>query len=53
MEFTATGKEAWVSARDDDRVVVYDSQTFERRAEIASKNPSGIFFTWRATRYGL
>ena len=53
MEFTATGEEAWVSARDDDRVVVYDTRSFERRAEIESKNPSGIFFTWRAARYGL
>jgi protein NirF len=53
MEFTANGREVWISARDDDRVVVYDSQSFERRGELASRNPSGIFFTWRAAKYGL
>ena len=53
MEFTASGDEAWISARDDDRVVVYDTRSFEQRAQIEAKNPSGIFFTWRTTRYGL
>ena len=53
MEFTARGDEIWISARDDDRLVVYDTATFQRRAELPAKAPSGIFFTWRAHRIGL
>jgi protein NirF len=53
MEFTARGDEVWISARDDDRLVVYDTATFVRRAELPAKSPSGIFFTWRAHRIGL
>ena len=53
MEFTARGDEIWISARDDDRLVVYDTASFQRRAELPAKAPSGIFFTWRAHRIGL
>lgn len=53
MEFTARGDEVWISARDDDRLVVYDTATFARRAELPAQSPSGIFFTWRAHRIGL
>jgi protein NirF len=53
MEFTARGKEVWISARDDDRVVVYDTEHFRRLAELPAKSPSGIFFTWRAQKIGL
>ena len=53
MEFTEHGDEVWISARDDQRVVVYDTASFERRADIAARDPSGIFFTWRAARMGL
>lgn len=53
MEFTARGDEVWISARDDDRLVVYDTASFERRAELPARSPSGIFFTWRAHRIGL
>jgi protein NirF len=53
MEFTAAGDEVWISARDDHRVVVYDTHRFERIGEIDARSPSGIFFTWRAARYGL
>jgi protein NirF len=53
MEFTARGDEVWISARDDDRVVVYDTASFVRRAELPATSPSGIFFTWRAHRIGL
>ena len=28
MEFTTTGNEVWISARDDNRIVVYDTSTF-------------------------
>jgi len=52
MEFTPRGHEAWVSARDSDRVYVYDTSTFSKKAEISALKPSGIFFTARATRIG-
>jgi protein NirF len=53
LEFTPRGEEVWISARDDDRVVVYDTATFERRAVLAADKPSGIFFTARAARLGF
>jgi protein NirF len=53
MEFTPKGNEAWVSCRDDDRVVVYDTETFAELARLKADKPSGIFFTARAHRLGL
>jgi len=53
MEFTPKGEEVWVSVRDDDKVVVYDTETFEEKARLAVDKPSGIFFTARAQRLGL
>jgi protein NirF len=52
MEFTPRGHEVWVSIRDSDQVVVYDTATFAKKAELTVKDPSGIFFTARATRIG-
>ena len=53
MEFTPRGEAAWISARDDNRVVIYDTATLERVSEIAAESPSGIFFTSRAGRIGF
>ena len=53
MEFEPRGEEVWLSVRDEDRVEVYDTQTFERKASMPAKKPSGIFFTARAHRIGL
>ncbi len=53
MEFAPRGESVWISARDDNRVVVYDTSSFERRAELPAKSPSGIFFTARAGRIGF
>ena len=53
MEFAPRGHEVWLSVRDDDRLVVYDTMTFESVAELAAQKPSGIFFTARAHRTGL
>jgi protein NirF len=53
MEFTPRGEEIWISARDDDRVRVYDTASFQLRAELPADKPSGIFFTARAHRIGL
>lgn len=52
MEFTPRGHEVWVSVRDSDRVHVYDTATFAKKAELRIEKPSGIFFTARATRIG-
>jgi protein NirF len=53
MEFTPRGEQIWVSVRDEDRVKIYDTETFEQLSELPSDKPSGIFFTPRAHRTGL
>jgi protein NirF len=53
MEFAPRGAEVWISARDDNKVVIYDTRSRMPVAEIAADSPSGIFFTARAHRTGL
>ncbi|MBX9811707.1 MAG: protein nirF [Burkholderiales bacterium] len=53
MEFTPRGEAVWISARDDDRVVVYDTANLVQVAEIPAEKPSGIFFSARAFRTGF
>ncbi len=53
MEFEPRGEEVWISVRDEDRVEIYDTRTFERKAFFPAKKPSGIFFTARAHKIGL
>jgi protein NirF len=53
MEFEPRGEEVWISVRDENRVEVYDTSTFERKASIPATKPSGIFLTARAHRIGL
>ena len=53
MEFTPRGEEVWISSRDDNRVVVVDTETLKTVATLASDGPSGIFFTSRAARTGF
>jgi len=53
MEFTPRGEQVWVSARDDDKVVIYDTASFEKVGEIVAQAPSGIFFASRAARIGF
>lgn len=53
MEFTPRGREVWVSVRDADKVMVYDTQTYKKIKEISAESPSGIFFTARAHKTGL
>lgn len=52
MEFTPHGENVWVSARDSDRLVIYDTASFQTVAELPSQRPSGIFFTPRAYKLG-
>lgn len=53
MEFTPRGESVWISARDDNRVVVYDTASFAQRVVLPAAAPSGIFFTTRAGRTGF
>lgn len=53
MEFTPRGENIWVSARDDNRVVIYDTNSFKEITRIPANKPSGIFFSSRAHKMGL
>jgi protein NirF len=53
MEFTPRGEAVWISARDDHRVSVIDTQSFATVAQLNVDSPSGIFFTARAARVGF
>ena len=53
LEFEPRGEEIWISVRDEDRVDVYDTQTFAHLTSIPANKPSGIFLTDRAFRIGL
>ena len=53
MEFTPRGERVWVSVRDENKVVVYDTATLQPVAELPVEKPSGIFLTARAHRTGL
>ena len=52
IEFSPRGEQAWVSARDSDRVTVYDTETLTPVSELPVDKPSGIFMTARAHRIG-
>lgn len=53
LEFTPRGEALWLSVRDSDKVLVYDTATYQPIATIPAEKPSGIFFTHRAHRIGL
>jgi len=53
LEFTPRGEAVWISARDDNRVVVYDTATLAPIDSLAAQSPSGIFFASRAARIGF
>lgn len=53
MEFTPRGERVWVSVRDQDQVLVYDTRSFAELKQLAARKPSGIFFTSRANKIGL
>jgi len=53
MEFTPRGESVWVSVRDTDSVLVYDTASLKQIAQLPVAKPSGIFFTARAHRTGL
>lgn len=51
--FTPKGEQVWLSARDSDRVVIYDTATATEVARLPATKPSGIFFTDRAHKMGM
>lgn len=53
MEFTPRGEAVWLSARDDNQVLVYDTESFQPKGSFPADSPSGIFFTSRAQRIGF
>ena len=53
MEFAPRGESVWLSARDDNKVVIIDTQRFTVQREIPAESPSGIFFSTRAARIGF
>ena len=53
MEFTPKGEAVWISARDDNKVVVYGTAKRDKLAELPAASPSGVFFTSRAFRTGF
>ena len=53
MEFTPRGEQVWLSVRDENRIEIYDSESFAKVGEIPADHPSGIFFSARAHRTGL
>lgn len=53
LEFTPRGEQAWISSRDDDVVVVYDTRSYAELARLRAAKPSGIFLSSRAARTGF
>lgn len=53
MEFAPRGEQVWISARDSDRVDVFETRGFSRIASIIAEKPSGILFAARANRVGF
>ena len=53
MEFLSKGQEVWMSSRDDNRVVIFDTATKQQIGGFDAASPSGIFFTTRAARTGF
>ncbi len=53
LEFTPRGDQVWISARDSDRVVVYDTARLSQIKAFEARTPSGIFTSARAARIGF
>ncbi|WP_223146637.1 cytochrome D1 domain-containing protein [Methylomonas albis] len=52
MEFSPRGEAVWLAVRDEDSVMVYDTETFAETARLPAYKPSGVFFSDRANRIG-
>jgi len=52
-QFTTKGNAVYISLMDEDRVVVYNPNTFEKIKEFPAKRPSGIFSAERGHKFGM
>lgn len=52
-QFTPKGDAVYLSVMGENKVSVYDADSFEVIAEIPAKKPSGIFCTDRTSKFGL
>ena len=53
LEFTPRGEQVWISSRDDDTVIVYDTASYAELARLPAEKPSGIFLAARAAMTGF
>ncbi|MCZ4280314.1 protein nirF [Kiloniella laminariae] len=53
MEFHPRGEIVWVSVRDENKIIAYNTETFDKLEELALESPSGIFLSARAHKPGL
>jgi protein NirF len=53
MEFSPRGEEVWISIRDKNKIMIFNTNTLKLITTMDAKNPSGIFFTNRAGKTGL
>ena len=53
MEFNPRGEKVWASVRDENKVCIYDTDSFVEEKCFQADSPSGIFFTNRAHIIGL
>ncbi|MGR9037347.1 MAG: cytochrome D1 domain-containing protein [Gammaproteobacteria bacterium] len=53
MEFTPRGEQVWIALRDDNQLVIYDTETAEEISRLPARHPNGIFFSARAHKTGL
>lgn len=52
-QFTPKGEAVYISIREEGKVAVYDTDTYQLIKEIPAEKPSGIFSTDRAVKFGL
>lgn len=52
-QFTPKGEAAYISIREEDKVAVYDTDSFKLLKEFPVHKPSGIFSSDRASKFGL
>jgi len=53
MQFTPKGKAVYLSSNGDNKILIYDTKTFELIKEIPAQKPSGIFCSARSAIFGL
>jgi len=52
-QFTPKGEAVYISIREEDKVAVYDTDSFKLLKEFSVHKPSGIFSSDRASKFGL